>query len=88
MDIDLTKWKKEILCIHVEMPNPYCDSEKKPFLRLSYDLSDDFTDEQVRNIKNFVNEVNVRFPGIKLSVSGTGYVSKEYLEATNDTSEK
>ena len=77
MDIDLTKWKKEMLCIHVEMPNPYYDKETKPFLHLSYDLSDDFTDNQVRIIKNFINEINVRFPGIKLSVSGTGYVPKK-----------
>lgn len=44
-----------------------------PFRRLSYDFRDDFSDEQITTIKNFVAKVNDHFPNIKMCVTGTGY---------------
>jgi len=63
-------WKKEMLNIHIE---EYDENAPHKFRRLSYDIADDFTAEQIGVIKNFVNEVNNRLLNVKMSVSGTGY---------------
>lgn len=77
---DLLKegWKKEMLCLHIQEydPHPFNDKEV-PFRRLSYDLSDDFTGDQISTIKRWVNEVNNRFPNIKMCVTGTGLYKHE-----------
>ena len=71
-------WKKEVLCLHIQEHDPHLFNDIEiPFRRLSYDLRDDFTSGQIETIKKFINEVNNRFPNIKMSVTGTGYVKKE-----------
>lgn len=77
MDIDLSKYKKDTFRLLMEMPNPYQQNEQKKFIRLDYDIADDFTPNQISSLQNFVNEVNIRFPGIKMMTSGGGYVLKE-----------
>ena len=71
-------WKRETLCIHLD---EYDESAPKKFRRLGYDISDDFNSNQIGILKCWVNEVNKRFPNIKLSLSGTGF----FLPSEEDT---
>lgn len=67
-------WKKETLCLHVQEYDPHAFNDKDiPFRRLSYDLSNDFTSDQISIIRRWANEVNSRFPNLKISVTGTGF---------------
>lgn len=72
-------WKKETLSIHLAEYDE-CLAQPNKFRRLSYDLGNDFTPEQIGVIRSWVNEVNKRFPNIKLFVSGTGY----YMPTVNE----
>ncbi len=67
-------WKKEMLCLHIQEYDPHPFNDKDiPFRRLSYDLRNDFTSEQIGTIKTLINEINNRFPNIKMSATGTGF---------------
>jgi hypothetical protein len=59
----------------------YDESVPNKCRRLSYDISDDFNSNQIGILKCWVNEVNKRFPNIKLSLSGTGF----FLPSEEDT---
>lgn len=72
-------WKRETLCIHLD---EYDESAPKKFRRLGYDISDDFNSNQIGILKNWANEINKRFPNIKISLSGTGLVPSEEAEAS------
>ena len=77
---DLLKegWKKEMLCIHVQEYDPHLYNDKEiQFRRLSYDLRNDFTEDQIGTIKMWVNEVNNRMPNLKIYLTGTGYYRPE-----------
>lgn len=75
------RYTKEMLAIHLQEydPHPYNDKEI-PFRRLSYDIANDFTEDQIAAIQRWVREVNNRFPNIKVTVTGTGYTKKENNE--------
>ena len=64
-------WKKETLSIHLSQYD-----ENAPFKhrRLSYDLDDSFSSNQISLLRQWVGEVNKRFPDIKIFLDGTGYV--------------
>lgn len=71
-------YKKETLCVHLQEYDPRTIEDVEiPFRRLSYDLSNDFTYNQIAIIRNWVKEVNDRFPNIKMYVTGTGYYKPE-----------
>lgn len=83
MTIDLNKFERDTLCLHVATINPSHNTDgenSNPFIRLSYDLGNDFTDSQIAAIKGFVNEVNKRFADVKMFTTGTGYVPKKDKE--------
>lgn len=64
------KLRKQILCFHVQQ---YTKPSEYGRIRLSYDMDDSFSDQQIAMLKNFASEVNNRFPDIKMSLTGTGY---------------
>lgn len=64
-------WKKETLCIHLQEYDEKYEPYK--FRRLTYELGINFTSDQIGVIQNWINEVNKRFPNIKMVASGTGY---------------
>lgn len=69
---------KDMMSIHIQEYDPHVVNDKTfPFRRLSYDLTDTFTADQIATINRFVSEVNNRFPNIKMSVTGCGYTKKE-----------
>ena len=63
-------WKKETMCFHLQ---EYDETVSNKHRRMSYDIGSDFTAEQIGVIKNWANEVNNRFPNIKICITGTGY---------------
>lgn len=64
------KWKKENLQLHIAQ----VDKNMPLGIRsLTYDLGDTFTAENISNLQRCLNEINVRFPMIKVVLSGTGY---------------
>lgn len=63
-------WKKQTLKISIR---EYDDNFPTKFRMLTYDMANDFTAQQIGIIRNWVNEVNKRFPNIKMFVEGTGY---------------
>lgn len=67
-------WKREMLALHI---TEWSGNEQMKATRLSYDFGDSFTSDQIYQIKNFVNEVNNRFPNIKMCVTGTGFIPEE-----------
>ena len=69
---------KDTMSIHRQEYDPHVVNDKTfPFRRLSYDLTDTFTADQIATINRFVSEVNNRFPNLKISVTGCGYTKKE-----------
>lgn len=69
---------KDTLSIHIQEYDPHTVNDKTfPFRRLSYDLTDTFTADQIAIINRFVTEVNNHFPNLKISVTGCGYTKKE-----------
>ena len=77
-------WKKETLSIHLAEYDEQLIPNK--FRRMSYDLGNDFTPEQIDVIRNWTDEVNKRFLNIKLFVSGTGYYMPEINEQEDNGS--
>ena len=71
-------WKKEMLCIHVSEYDEHMPSKHRT---LSYDISNDFNSKQIAVLKNWANEINNRFPNLKISLSGTGYIPNEQNKA-------
>lgn len=69
-------YEKEMLCFNIQEYDPQLITDNK-FRRLSYDLDRTFTSDQISVIKRFCDEVNKRFPNIKMFLSGTGFVKKE-----------
>ena len=67
-------WKREVLTLHLQ---EYDEAYVNKHRRLSYDLGDDFTGQQISVIRNCFNEINNRFPNIKITVSGTGFVKND-----------
>ena len=67
-------WKRETLALHI---TEWSGNEQMKARRLSYDLGDSFTQDQIYQIKSFVNEVNNRFPNIKICITGTGFIPEE-----------
>ena len=72
-------YEREILCFHIQEYDPNLPTDNK-FRRLSYDLGRTFTSDQISSIKSICNEVNKRFPNLKMFLSGTGFVIKEDVE--------
>lgn len=69
---------KDMMTIHVQEYDPHTVNDKEfPYRRLSYDMTDTFTADQISIIRRWVNEVNNRFPNIKICLTGTGYTKKE-----------
>ena len=64
-------WEKECLSIHIAQFDKTLEHGAR---RLSYDLGTNFSIDQITPLKMFVQEVNNRFPNIKVSLSGTGYI--------------
>ena len=81
--LDSGMWKKEILCLHIQEIDK---TAPKGVRRLSYDLGDNFTDDQITGIERFLREVNRRFPNIKMFATGTGltYTGKLEIVKSND----
>ena len=71
-------WKKEMLCIHV---SEYDERVPSKHRTLSYDISNDFNSKQIAVLKNWANEINNRFPNLKVSLSGTGFIPDEQNKA-------
>lgn len=69
---------KDMMTIHIQEYDPHTVNDKEfPHRRLSYDMTDTFTADQISIIRRWVNEVNNRFPNIKICLTGTGYTKKE-----------
>lgn len=69
---------KDMMTIHVQEYDPHTVNNKEfPYRRLSYDMTDTFTADQISIIRRWANEVNNRFPNIKICLTGTGYTKKE-----------
>lgn len=69
---------KDMMTIHIQEYDPHTVNDKEfPYRRLSYDMTDTFTADQISIIRRWVNEVNNRFPNIKICLTGTGYTKKE-----------
>lgn len=69
-------YEREVLCFHIQEYDPQLTTDNK-YRRLSYDLGRTFNSYQIADIKRFCDEVNKRFPNIKMFLSGTGFVKKE-----------
>ena len=70
-------WKRECLAFHIQE----MDSTAPNGVRsLSYDISDTFTGDQIAPIQGFVQEVNRRFPNIKMFLTGTALVEVKHEE--------
>ena len=65
-------WKKETLQIHLQEYDETCQYPSK-HRRLTYDMRDDFTQDQIGTLRMWANEVNNRFPNIKVCITGTGF---------------
>lgn len=76
-------YEKEMLCFNIQEYDQHLVTDNK-FRRLSYDLSRTFTSDQIAGIKMFCDEVNKRFPNIKMFLSGTGFIKKEDNEEPID----
>lgn len=74
-------WEKEMLCFNIQEYDPQLTTDNK-YRRLSYDLGRTFTSDQISGIKGFCDEINKRFPNIKMFVTGTGYVPKKDKEGS------
>lgn len=69
---------KDMMTIHIQEYDPHTVNDKEfPYRRLSYDMTDTFTADQISIIRRWANEVNNRFPNIKICLTGTGYTKKE-----------
>ena len=75
-------WKKETLCIHLQEYDEKYEPHK--FRRLTYEFGTNFTSGQTDIMRAWINEVNKRFPNIKMSVSGTGYYMPADEELDNN----
>lgn len=64
-------WKRETLCVHIDEFDKNIESGAR---RISYDLTDTFTQDQIAHLKNFANTVNSRFLNTRISFTGTGFV--------------
>lgn len=69
-------YERETLCFHIQEYDPTLTDDDK-FRRLSYDLGRTFTSDQISSMRMFCEEVNKRFPNIKMFLSGTGFIKKE-----------
>ena len=72
--IDSGMWKREILSFSISVidkTSPY------GVRRLTYDIGDDFTSDQIASFEQFFREVNRRFPTVKMFTMGTGLVPVE-----------
>ena len=79
-------WKKEMLQIHVqEYDEDFIHKSKHRML--SYDVGDCFNHEQIYNLQMWANEVNKRFPKIKIFITGTGFFKPEEQNTTIETNE-
>lgn len=67
-------WKREMLSLHIRQ---YNQSTPSKAIALSYDIADDFSSNQISALKHFVEEVNIRFPEIKMFITGGGFVKDE-----------
>ena len=68
------KWKKDTLMLHIAELDSNAPSGVR---RLSYDVGDTFSLENIVQIEAFIREVNIRFPNIKMFATGTGFVPIE-----------
>lgn len=70
-------WKRETMTFHIAEIDP-----NSPYgvRRLSYDIGYDYTNEQIGTIKAFFNEVNARFPNIKIIATGTSWIEAKNEE--------
>lgn len=68
-------WKKEMLCIHISEYDT--NSPTNNHRRLSYDLTNDFTGEQIGVLRAWCNKVNEHFPNLKMFITGSGWVKTE-----------
>ena len=78
---DLLKngWKRECLQIHIAEFDKNLEYGSR---RLTYDLGTDFNSEQIGSLQHFAQEVNNRFPKIKVSLSGTGFIKEDQENIT------
>lgn len=72
-------YERESLCFHIQEYDPQLTTDNK-YRRLSYDLGRTFNSYQIADIKRLCDEINKRFPNIKMFLSGTGFVKKENAE--------
>ena len=66
-----------MLAIHI---TEYNESYKFGKIQLTYDISDDFTNDQIATLQHWTNEINSRFPNLKIVITGTGYFKPEESE--------
>lgn len=71
------QWKREYMTFHISEIDNTCPTGVR---RLSYDIGDNFTSDQIGVIKLFFNEVNSRFPNIKVFATGTGLIKVDENE--------
>lgn len=73
---DLLKngWKRECLQIHISEFDKNLEYGAR---RLTYDLGTNFNGEQIGSLQHFIQEVNNRFPNIKVCLSGTGFFKED-----------
>lgn len=78
---DLLKdgWKKECLQIHITEFDKTLEYGAR---RLTYDLGTYFNSEQIGQLQHFIQEVNNRFPNIKVCLSGTGFFKEDQENIT------
>lgn len=83
--LDSGKWKREWMALHIQEIDK---TAPKGVRRLSYDMGDTFTGEQISSIERFVREVNRRFPNIKMYTTGTGLIPTGKLGEAAEEAEK
>lgn len=74
-------WKKEVLCLHIQ---EYDELFKNKFRRLSYELDRSYSQDQISGLQRWAQEINRRFPHIKMFITGTGYIKEDAEEKTLD----
>ena len=72
-------FKKRPVCIHMSQVDNSVSSGRRS---LSYDVWDTFTYDQMLELRRWVDEVNARFPDIKMFITGGDYYKE--LEIPED----
>ena len=83
-------YEREFAVFNIQEYDPHpggTEGTMHPFRRLSYDLGRDFSDSQLHALQQVSQEINKRFPNIKMFITGTGWQQvypKDQAECNED----